>query len=111
MTDEPEEPPPAMIGRPPSASQVPLDPGLHAKDFARRWSEPLDQYCASRMAELGMARERIGSSDHTHGIHWCAFNPNERTAGGVATGGRITVDSGVLNPEHLSDLDHPAPEA
>ena len=32
-----------MIGRPPSASQIPLDAGLHARDFAIRYAEPLEK--------------------------------------------------------------------
>jgi hypothetical protein len=102
---------PAMIGTPPSASQVPLDPGLHARDFVNRYAIPLDRYCAIRMQEVGIAEARIGSSDHKCGIPWCAFNPHEATAGGVATAGRITMDSGVLNPEKLAALGFPAADA
>jgi hypothetical protein len=81
-----------MLEKPPS---VPAD---HAEDFAHRWADRLDQYAAERMEHLGIPPERIGSSDHKHRIDWCAFNPHERDAGGLATGGRINVDSGVLNP-------------
>ncbi len=76
----------------------PPDPADHAEEFAHRWSDKLDQYSAERMEALGVPTERIGSSDHKHGIPWAAFNPNEREAGGVDMGGRINVDSGVLNP-------------
>ena len=112
MTDDPQEPPPAMIGTPPSQRPaISADPAEHAQDFAHRYAVPLDLYSSIRMQELGIPEDRIGSSDHDHGIALCAFNPHERTAGGLATGGRITVDSGVLNPEQMSYLEPPAPEA
>jgi hypothetical protein len=78
---------------------VPADPAEHAIDFSRRWADKLDRYVAERMEELGISPERIGSSDHRHGIAWCAFNPYEDSGGGVSTGGRINVDSGVFNLE------------
>jgi hypothetical protein len=76
----------------------PSDPADHAEDFAHRWADRLDQHCALRMEDLGVPSERIGSSDHDHGIAWAAFNPYERQGGGLSPGGRINVDSGVLNP-------------
>ncbi len=41
----------------------------------------------------------IGSSDHKHRVERRAFFPHESGGGGIATGGRINVDSGVFNPE------------
>ena len=39
-------------------------------------------------------------------MDWCAFNPDEREGGGLSTGGRINVDSGVLNPRgHAEGID------
>ncbi len=55
------------------------------------------------MEELGISSERIGSSDHRLGIARCAFHPQESDAGGLASGGRINVDSGVLNPSWNAD--------
>jgi hypothetical protein len=81
---------------------VPADPAEHAADFAHRWADQLDRYAAERMEQLGIPSERIGSSDHRHSIAWCAFNPYERDGGGISTGGRINVDSGVLNPDLLT---------
>ena len=75
----------------------PPDPADHAEDFAHRWVDRLDEYCGIRMEGLGIPSDRIGSSDHRHRIAWCAFNPYERDAGGISTGGRVNVDSGVLN--------------
>jgi hypothetical protein len=63
------------------------------------------------MKELGIPPGRIGSTDHRHGLGISAFNPYERDAGGVSPDGRLNVDSGVLNPEQMSHLASPAPEA
>ena len=54
------------------------------------------------MEDLGIPKDRIGSSDHDHGIGWCAFNPYEDTGGGVGTEGQINVDSGIFNLELLT---------
>ena len=82
---------------------APPDPSDHAEDFAHRWTDELDRLVAERMEQLGIPPERIGSSDHKHGIAWCAFNPHEGEGGGVSPGGRINVDSGVLNPDLMDD--------
>jgi len=92
---------PAMIGTPPSAKPMWHDPAAHAIDFSKRYAEPLDQYVTVRMEDLGIPKDRIGSSDHDHGIDWCAFNPYEDTGGGVGTEGQINVDSGIFNLELL----------
>ena len=52
---------------------TPSDPGDLARDFAGRYADPLDRYCAERMEELGLPTEQIGSSDHRRGIPWCSF--------------------------------------
>lgn len=59
---------------------------------------------AQRMLELGIDPKHIGSSDLTHGIRHAAFNPFKRTGGGNGPVGRLTVDSGVFNPNLHSDL-------
>src|SRR3954463_2824275 len=99
MTDAPDKPSPAMIGTPPSSSQVPLDPGLHARDFARRYAEPLDGYCKAHMRELGIPDEKNGEPDYGGDGRWRAFNLDGMKGGGNTTG--VTVDSGVLNPDLL----------
>ena len=81
---------------------VPADPADHAEDFAHCYAEPLDWLVGIRMEELGIPNERIGSSDHEHGLACRAFNPNERTGGGNGPGGQVNVDSGVFNPELLT---------
>jgi len=86
----------------PLGLHVPADPADHAEDFAHRYAEPLDWQASIRMDELGIPRDRIGSSDRDHGIEWCAFNPYERDGGGNNPDGPVNVDSGVLNPELLT---------
>ena len=56
------------------------------------------------MEELGIPLERIGLSDHKHGIPWCAFNPFDKTGGGFGPGGFIELDSGVFNPDLKAPL-------
>jgi hypothetical protein len=79
--------------------QPPPDPADHAQDFARRWADRLDQYCTTRMAELGIPDEKNGEQDPQRPQSWRAFVPEERTGGYTSRG--ITVNSGVLNPELL----------
>jgi hypothetical protein len=77
----------------------PKDPADHAEDFAHRWVDRLDEYCVSRMAELGIPDLKNGEQDPLCPKGWRAFVPEERTGG--YTGGGITVNSGVLNPDLL----------
>jgi hypothetical protein len=55
------------------------------------------------MEELGIPDDRIGSDDLAHGLRGRAFNPYERSGGSNAPGGRVNVDSGILNPELLTE--------
>ncbi|MFO0954102.1 MAG: hypothetical protein U0835_23700 [Isosphaeraceae bacterium] len=77
----------------------PTDPAEHAADFARRWADRLDEYCAVRMEELGIPADMIGQPDYDGDGRWLAFDPHARTGGGNTTG--VVVDSGVLNPSLL----------
>jgi hypothetical protein len=100
MTDDPN--PPGMIGPSPSERglpAVPADPAEHAKRVAGEWQDVAEAFIRRRMKELGIPDEMIGSSDHRSGVDRRAFYPHEVDGGGVAPGGRISVDSGVLNPE------------
>lgn len=80
----------------------PSDPADHAEEFAHTWVDRLENHVEGRMHALDIREEQIGSSDHERGIAWRTFFPDERDGGGVATGGRISVDSGVLNPDQLT---------
>lgn len=112
MSDDP--PSPGMIGPSPSERglpAVPADPAEHGRRIAREWYDVGESYARRRMKELGIPEARIGSTDHRHGLGVSAFNPYEQDAGGVTPDGRINVDSGVLNPEQMSHLASPAPQA
>jgi hypothetical protein len=49
-----------------------------------------EAYVRRRMREMGIPQERIGSTDHRHGLGVSAFNPYERDAGGVTPDGGST---------------------
>ena len=102
-------PRPGMEGTPPSARQIPADPALHAVDFSVRYAEPMNYLVETRMMELGIDPPRIGSGDRDRGIRHAAFHPRDTIGGSNGAGGRLTVDSGVFNPELMARL--PAREA
>jgi hypothetical protein len=81
------------------SDKPPRDSADHAQDFARRWADRLDQYCAIRMDELGIPEHLQGADDLRKDMRWCAFDPEGREGGNITEG--ITVNSGVLNPELL----------
>jgi hypothetical protein len=77
----------------------PIDPADHAEDFAHRWADRLDEYCALRMQELGIPDDRLGADDLRPYMRWCAFDPEGREGGSISGG--VVVNSGVLNPDLL----------
>ncbi len=77
----------------------PTDPADHAEDFAHRYEFPLDQYCAIRMAELGIPEHLHGATDFSGDGRWKAFIAHGRSGGNLTDG--ISVNSGCLNPELL----------
>ena len=77
----------------------PPDPADHAEDFAHRWRDRLDQYCALRMDELGIPEDKNGAPDYDRDGRWRAFDPLGRSGGNVTSG--VYVNSGVLNPDLL----------
>lgn len=91
-----------MTGAPPSARQIPTDPRTHARQFANEYADRLENYVEGRMHALGLAEGQIGMPDKSRGRPWAVFHPNGMT-GGAIVGSRIAVDSGVLNPELLSE--------
>ncbi len=102
MANNPEEPPPGVIGLPPSArglSPIPADPSEHAVRSAREWEDVVEAYVQERMHELGVPEEKIGAIDFLHGKGRRAFVPQEQKGGTVDEFGRIFVDSGFLNPD------------
>jgi hypothetical protein len=74
----------------------PSDPADHAEDFAVRWSDKLEEYCALRMEDLGVPADMIGQPNYDGDGRWHAFDPHGRQGGANTTG--VVIDSGVLNP-------------
>jgi hypothetical protein len=94
------KPPPAMIGLPPSARgllAIPDDIEEHARDFARRYWEPLEAIARNRMREVGVPEDRIGMLDVDNHYRLAAFHPNRTTGGEVHyVTGRINLDAGLF---------------
>jgi len=91
-----------MVGTPPYSRQVFADAGRDAVDFSRRYAEPMNYLVEHRMMELGIPTLRIGAGDPEHGIRHAAFHPYDTIGGSNGPGGRLTVDSGVFNPELMA---------
>jgi hypothetical protein len=83
----------------PLGQNVPADPAEHAKDFAQRYTDKLEEHCAIRMQELGISDEMNGQPDYAGDGKWRAFNAYGRQGGENTTG--VVVNSGVMNPELL----------
>ncbi len=60
---------------PPLGERVPADPADHAEDFAHRWRDKLEEYCAVRMEALGIPEDNIGEPNYEGDGRWRAFNP------------------------------------
>jgi hypothetical protein len=73
------------------------DPAAHARDFAGRYAEPLDQCVAVRMEELGLSNDEIGMPDDDRGVPWAAFHLLGKQGGYNSPDGRLVVESGLLN--------------
>ncbi|HEV3122548.1 MAG TPA: hypothetical protein VGY53_11625 [Isosphaeraceae bacterium] len=90
---------------------VPADPADHAENFAHRWVDRMENAAEGRMHALEVPEEQIGSSDRNHGVEWRTYFPHAREGGSVSPGGRINIDSGVLNPDLMKKLGPRASEA
>jgi len=88
-----------MTERPPS------DPADHAEDFSRRYAEDLEIVAGQAMMDLGIADDQLGARDHTRNSEIHSFFPSDREGGTVSHAGQITLDSGLMNPELLSNYD------
>jgi hypothetical protein len=42
----------------------PTDPAEHAKSFAHRWRDKLEDHYAVRMEELGIPEDKLGEPDY-----------------------------------------------
>jgi hypothetical protein len=81
-----------------------------ANRVARRWQDRLEAEAGRIMGEVGIPPERIGARDIASGVRQNFF-PDERDGGGLATGGGVTLDSGIFNPELMAILSPEAREA
>jgi hypothetical protein len=86
---------------------IPTDPRDHAEQFAVAWYDRLESFARKRLRQLGIPDHQIGAQDRDFNLRLAAFHPRERTGGGVSPGGRINLNSGVLNPDLL--VPHPSP--
>jgi hypothetical protein len=75
------------------------DPADHARDFAQRHENKLEELCTVRMEELGIPNDMIGQPDYGRDGKWRAFDYRDGEGGRNTTG--VVVDSGVLNPDLL----------
>jgi hypothetical protein len=76
----------------------PADPADHAEDFSRRYAHELDVASGQVLMDLGIDPDRLGATD-PEDLAYKTFHPGERTCGSLTPDGRITLDSGVMNPE------------
>lgn len=81
------------------SEKPPEDPADHAEDFASRWADRLEEYCALRMQELGIPEHLLGTRDLRGDGRWTSFIARERQGGNLWEG--IAVNSGCLNPALL----------
>ena len=82
--------------------ETPLpNPADHAEDFSRRYANDLDVAAGQVLLDLGIDPDRIGANDPDDGFRHKVFHPSERNCGGITPDGRITLDSGIMNPETM----------
>ncbi len=91
-----------MIGTPPSRRQIPESPLIHAKQFANEYVDRLEHDVEGRMHNFNLLDDQIGFADRTRGIPWAVFHPNSSTGGNIL-GRRVVVNSGIFNPELLTE--------
>jgi hypothetical protein len=78
-------------------AKPPEDPADHAEDFSRRYAQELDIAAGDTLTEIGIPPSRLGGTD-PEDLEYKTFHPAERDCGGLSPDGRITLDSGVMNP-------------
>jgi hypothetical protein len=81
----------------------PPDPADHAEDFAHRYAYDLEIVVGQTMIDLGLTNHQMGERDHQRGSrHYCFF-PQDGQGGTVSHVGQVTLDSGLMNPELLTE--------
>ncbi|MGC1723430.1 MAG: hypothetical protein WA746_31000 [Isosphaeraceae bacterium] len=105
--EKPVDPPPAMIGLPPSArglNPIPENIDEHLVDFCTRYWEPSVEIAKKRMREVGVPEERIGMLDVDNDYRLAVFHPKQLDGGGVhPPTGRINLDAGLFKPGLLAE--------
>jgi hypothetical protein len=96
----------SALGYPfPVNEKPPADPAAHAEDFAYRYAEDLDIVAGQAMMDLRLANHQMGARDACRGSEHHSFFPGDREGGTVSPGGQVTVDSGLMNPDLLTNYD------
>ncbi len=54
------------------------------------------------MHDFSLSDDQIAFADRTRDIPWAVFHPNSSTGGNIL-GRRVVVNSGILNPELLTE--------
>ena len=83
----------------------PADPADHAEDFSRRYAEDLEIVAGQAMMDLGISNDQMGERDHERGSQINSFFPQDGQGGTVSHAGQVTLDSGLMNPELLTEND------
>ena len=65
---------------------IPVEPAVHAVQFAQDWFDRLEFHARRRMRELGIPEHRIGAYDIDFNFRHAAFHPKERTGGSSSPG-------------------------
>ncbi len=100
------QPPPAMIGTPPSQRPTWHDPAAHARDFAERYATELDYAVSQRMIELGIPDDCIGTRNFGYGPPRLAFRPLGVDGGHIESNG-VEREVGSSQRESSNRRCHP----
>jgi hypothetical protein len=82
---------------------VPQDPAEHAEGFSWRYVDDLEIVAGQAMLEMGLRNDQMGARDHERGSRIHSFFPQDAQGGTVSHAGQVTLDSGLMNPELLSE--------
>ena len=81
----------------------PSDPADHAVDFSQRYADDLDIVAGQVMIDLGLTNFQMGARDPDRDREHHAFFPTDTTGGSISPAGQVTLDSGLMNPELLTE--------
>ena len=81
----------------------PPHPADHARDFSRRHALDLEIVAGQAMMDLDLSKDQMGERDHERGSQHHCFFPQDGQGGTVSHAGQVTLDSGLMNPELLTE--------